>query len=137
MKRLLIYIFLVIGTAAFSQNGKVDVPVIGIKVPLGETVSIEGIAIRFSEVTEDSRCPETVTCVWAGRVVINIEIKKTGESPLFKELTFGPESPARQGKKELYASESFSIFAIAVVPYPKTEGEVKEYNLILVKEPAG
>ncbi len=37
-----------------------------ITLRVGETTFVENIAIRFSGVLEDSRCPADVTCVWAG-----------------------------------------------------------------------
>ena len=47
---------------------------------IGQTASISGenLTIKFLDVTEDSRCPEDVTCVWAGRVICDIEITKDG-----------------------------------------------------------
>jgi len=40
----------------------------------GETfvVGVDGLAVEFVELMEDSRCPLDVTCVWAGMIVIRI-----------------------------------------------------------------
>lgn len=47
-----------------------------ITLGIGEQVLIqyEGdpFTLHFKKVTEDNRCPEDVTCVWAGRAVISI-----------------------------------------------------------------
>src|SRR5688572_17802101 len=42
----------------------------------GEFARIKGedIAIHFEEVTEDSRCPITAECVWAGQAVVAISV---------------------------------------------------------------
>ncbi len=37
-------------------------------------VSNAGIKVRFIAVTEDSRCPRDVTCIWAGEVKVQLEI---------------------------------------------------------------
>lgn len=44
------------------------------RLPLGESVQREGQPIAFVRVVEDSRCPEGVTCVWGGRVVVDVRI---------------------------------------------------------------
>lgn len=41
---------------------------------LGETVFVNGPSVRPLRVIEDSRCPENVRCVWAGRVVLRTSI---------------------------------------------------------------
>ena len=49
---------------------------------MGQRALIEGenLGIRFEEVTEDSRCPRGVTCIWAGRVTCMVEITQSGSS---------------------------------------------------------
>src|SRR4030042_1535090 len=49
---------------------------------LGQRALIAGenLGIRFEEVTEDSRCPRGVTCIWAGRVTCMVEITQAGSS---------------------------------------------------------
>jgi hypothetical protein len=39
-----------------------------LRLPVGETAAIvgEGLEIKFEEVTNDSRCAQGVTCIWAG-----------------------------------------------------------------------
>ena len=44
------------------------------RLALGDTADRDGHAVRFAEVVEDSRCPEDVQCVWAGRAKIRVEI---------------------------------------------------------------
>lgn len=60
-------------------------------VGFGETVEIasEGITITFVEVTEDSRCPSDVQCVWAGRVTVALVIGKEGQDPKDTQLSLG------------------------------------------------
>lgn len=51
---------------------------------LGETVRIGGQRVTPLRVLEDSRCPAQVTCVWAGRVRISVQIGRAT-----RELTLG------------------------------------------------
>ena len=46
---------------------------------LGKTAAITGTPYRitFNKVTEDSRCPVDVTCVWAGDAKIELTIART------------------------------------------------------------
>lgn len=41
---------------------------------LNEDISAGGLVVRPLAVTEDSRCPVNVTCVWAGRVVLRARV---------------------------------------------------------------
>ena len=57
----------------------------GPTAPLGEVANVNGVGVRPLEVIEDSRCPASVQCVWAGRVRIRAEISGDGT----RELTLG------------------------------------------------
>lgn len=46
---------------------------------LNETVRIGNLTVRPLAVTEDSRCPSNVVCVWAGRVVLRVRVSGIGE----------------------------------------------------------
>jgi hypothetical protein len=57
----------------------------GPTAPLNETANLDGLAVRPLAVIEDSRCPASVQCVWAGRVRISADIGGVGT----RELTLG------------------------------------------------
>lgn len=42
---------------------------------LGQTVYVDGLRVRPERVIEDSRCPATALCVWAGRVVLRATVR--------------------------------------------------------------
>ena len=65
----------------------------GPTAPLGELANLEGITVRPLEVVEDSRCPASVQCVWAGRVRIRADISGTGT----RELTLGEPAAVNGG----------------------------------------
>jgi hypothetical protein len=41
----------------------------------GQTAIIENLRIRPIKLLEDSRCPTAVQCVWAGRIVVRVEVE--------------------------------------------------------------
>ncbi|MEH1961926.1 MAG: hypothetical protein V7L05_19000 [Nostoc sp.] len=76
----------------------------------------EGIEIKFSKVIEDSRCPTKVTCIWAGRVTIGLDIIKNGRKFSTLMLTLLPGNDAS-------ATQSFDKYTVTlreVLPYPKS-----------------
>ncbi len=46
----------------------------GPTVSLGQTTYVNGLKVRPIQIVEDSRCPKDVVCVWAGRIVVRIEV---------------------------------------------------------------
>lgn len=41
---------------------------------LNQTIRVGDLTVRPLAVTEDSRCPANVACVWAGRVVLRLRV---------------------------------------------------------------
>src|SRR4051794_30365252 len=75
-------------------------PASGVKSPtlnqsfdlkVGQTVSVQDTRLRvsFQSVAEDSRCPEDVTCVWAGNAKIVLTLSKGGRRPATINLNSG------------------------------------------------
>ena len=46
------------------------------EIKIGERVSVEGLKLSFEAVTEDSRCPVDVTCVWAGNAKVILKLSR-------------------------------------------------------------
>ncbi|MFC1864286.1 hypothetical protein ACFLYG_00445 [Chloroflexota bacterium] len=96
---------------------------------IGESASIRGeeLQVRFLEVTEDSRCPTGVVCIWEGRVSGLLEITYR-ESLHRVELT-------EPGLTSWPPGNSFKEYMIAyhVEPYPQagTEIAAEDYRLFL------
>ena len=97
---------------------------------VGETADIKGeqMHIRFLEISEDSRCPRNVVCIWEGRAVALIEVIQGDMSQQIMLI--------EQGLSDLYAKEQFEEyeFLFRVLPYPE-EAEVQlssnDYSLML------
>jgi hypothetical protein len=58
----------------------------------GETAAVRGTDARltFKRVTDDSRCPVDVTCVWAGDAKIEITISRNGAADDTRILSITP-----------------------------------------------
>ncbi len=68
------------------------------------------VSLRFMRVVEDSRCPYEVECVWAGRVVLEIEVEAGGSSHTLTLSSANNESQATAG--------GYLVTMGEVTPYP-------------------
>lgn len=76
--------------------------------------------ITFKGISEDSRCPEGVNCIWAGAALAQIEVMGTSTRPQLLNLA-SMDFPSRNFQK----SADFNGYTITlqeVTPYPKAEG---------------
>jgi hypothetical protein len=88
----------------------------------------EGLRLKFTEVVEDSRCPEGVDCIWAGRAIVRIEIIRDDDRHIF-DLELGEE-------KNVAEFEEIRIVVKELLPYPKADVPIKqeEYSVKLQLE---
>jgi hypothetical protein len=91
-------------------------------------IAEEDLEIRFSEVTEDSRCPTDVTCVWPGRVTSKVEITRAGVS---HEVLL--TEPGLQDEYSIERHETYEL-SFHITPYPEAGEEITadEYRLYLI-----
>jgi hypothetical protein len=63
----------------------------GFWLGFGETAELDGgrLEVWFQGLTEDSRCPEVVVCVWEGRARIALVIRVDGGATQSAELILG------------------------------------------------
>jgi hypothetical protein len=91
-------------------------------------VTGEDLAVTFKEVTEDSRCPSDVICVWAGRVSCVVELTHAGSS---ERMTL-----TEPGLTSEYTAEVYEEYKLAfhVAPYPEAGKEIADdaYRLHLI-----
>lgn len=92
---------------------------------LGQTVTV-GPKVTPLTVTEDSRCPASVTCVWAGTVKLSARVWSGGKGSTV-ELTLGKPQRMAGGSLEL----------VKVTPYPATpkpiDGKAYSFGLRFVR----
>lgn len=63
---------------------------------IGDTVYVGGPTVRPLAIVEDSRCPADVVCVWAGRLIVRVEVG-TGPGTREMALTLGEPVPVADG----------------------------------------
>jgi hypothetical protein len=97
-----------------------------LKVGQTATVKSENIAVKFLEVTGDSRCPSDVVCIWAGQVSVVVNITKNGENLGDVALTLGVSNPGLSVKNV----GGYYIKVIAVNPYPISTHKIEQSEYI-------
>ncbi|ANU07853.1 hypothetical protein [Paraurantiacibacter namhicola] len=70
---------------------------------LGEVAVLDGLSIAPIEVIEDSRCPEGVECVWAGRLVVSAQLTDSTGGEL-REIALGETFEARGRSIEFFSA---------------------------------
>ncbi len=111
-----------------AVQAKLDTP---ITLAFNRIASVDGekILIEFANVTEDSRCPVNVTCVWEGQVTVALNISLDGMESGSISLT------GRAGHEKLAHADinGYSIMLEKVEP-PKTRAEIElsEYIITLI-----
>lgn len=133
MKNPLLALLILFSSYAIGQNGSAETPKIGIKVPLGMTVKLKGISIKFIDVLEDSRCPKDVTCIWAGRAIVKAEVTANGKKEE-KTLIFGAVKPGEEANTVLYTSKEFTIKGLTLNPYPTLKTSEDTNYVLLIRQ---
>lgn len=65
-------------------------PAPGPTAGLGQPAMVNGLRLRPLDVVEDSRCPASVQCVWAGRVILHTGLgSPDGGNEMRLNLTLG------------------------------------------------
>lgn len=96
---------------ADAQSGEVA-------LALGASGSLDGLALSFDAVVEDSRCPADVECVWEGRAVVALTV--AGE-PVELEVVDPekePEAGVRVGGVVVFATWLAAGPVVTVVSFP-------------------
>ena len=85
------------------------------RLALGATHREDDHTVRFVEIVEDSRCPEGVECVWAGRAQIRVEVD--GEPFV---LTV-PHGQMRDDETQMIEWGEIQVVVTGLDPYPSSE----------------
>lgn len=108
-----------------------DTPVIDLGQPFtlleGETVVVDQVlGLSFLAVTQDSRCPADVQCVWEGNASVQVEASVRTGPPVVLCLNTNPrfETAATYGE--------FVIELLGLEPYPRTTQTMGPYQATLV-----
>ncbi len=85
------------------------------RVALRQSAYADGPVIKPVELLEDSRCPVGVTCIWTGRVRLNMLWIRAGAPPQAFEAILGERVPLADG----------TLLLESVTPAKKVEGRIK------------
>lgn len=93
-----------------------------------ECVKKKGYRLVLKQVVSDSRCPEGVTCVWAGEVRFVVSVYK--DKKWVEEVTFS--SANREQNLELFSKYlGKKVTSVGVLPYPKQGVTVNPKSYVL------
>lgn len=71
----------------------------------GQVATVGGLRVRPVRVVEDSRCPINARCVWAGRMILHVEVEGRGNRGAGLDLTLGEPVALSGGSLALVAAE--------------------------------
>ena len=87
-----ILLLLIAVCAAAPRASDPRTPPYEVTLRMGQTVRCgHGIAIRFQDVLQDSRCPEGATCISAGNARVALTVRRTWRRPARIELNTNAE----------------------------------------------
>ncbi|MDT0294439.1 hypothetical protein ACFQ3R_11740 [Mesonia ostreae] len=130
MKKILLFIVVISLSFAAQAQQKTTPPIIVKKLEMGKSLQVhKDFSFDFIKVTEDSRCPTGVDCVWPGQAKVVVMWCKDGKEIGQKEVTF----KANQLKKEpieVAITNTKSVYIYQLNPYPtSSEKENLDYSL--------
>ena len=98
------------------------------KLKIGESAKAprDGLKVHFDSVSEDSRCPKGVTCVWAGNAKILLKVETDTEKRANVELNTNINP-----KTSRYLEYELSLKELK--PYPESNATIKssDYEVTL------
>ena len=107
MKKVFWIVVLFFGFSIQAQNQS--------KITTKKCISSEGFYLKLKNVLNDSRCPEGVTCIWAGEVSVVVEVYKDKQFVGEKTLLFNIKN-RNENLKWLQNYYSKKITSIEVLP---------------------
>lgn len=118
MKNIISLLIIVFSLVSCAQ--KIETPK-GSKVITQKVVKQKGIQLVLKKVTNDSRCPEGVNCIWAGECEILVSVYKNNKFVKDEKILL---SPKLYKENIAWFSKYYpnkKITEINVLPYPKNE----------------
>lgn len=132
MKKSVLFIFMIISSLALAQSPKFQkIKYVTIKQKV--CPNQKGFQLVLKAIATDSRCPEGVTCIWAGEVSAVVSVYK--EKKLIEDTTLVFSMKNEEDNKKWFATylpeKQKKIKSIRVLPYPKEGSKInpEEYYL--------
>ena len=99
-----------------------------IELKIGEQAAIKGsnLELTFVDLSEDSRCPSSVVCIWEGRAIVNLQLKINND---LEEI----ELISRSGHPQIAEKSigDWDIRLVNVSPYPETQTPIEKEKYII------
>ena len=131
MKNIFLLLILLISQNSFCQKKHHKQP---ISVVISQKIKNSATTqLILKRLVSDSRCPENVTCMWAGEVAVEVAVFKNKKNLENKTLLFNPENEL-ENKAWLESYFQKKIKNILVLPYPISGKKIdsKKYWLKIV-----
>ena len=139
MKSRIVFVAAALVLSACTNTSHPDGPgvVTGIQVDAGREFEISAgqeaqvrgtpLTVRFSGVTNESRCPSDVQCVWAGNAVVNLTIAAagSGSSDVGLNTTLDPKSTTFAG---------YRVALTGLKPYPRSGATITPGSYVATLE---
>lgn len=88
----------------------------------GQQKAAGNLTVKFVAVTEDSRCPSNVVCVWSGVAKVKVQLRRNGKTAEFELNTNQLDKPA--------VLDGYSVKLVSVAPYPKTSAPITRADYV-------
>ena len=136
MKLLYVAPFLLLMTNCKTQTSKPETSIVSnntIKIDLEKQVKIPNskITLKFKEVTEDSRCPVDVTCVWEGIATVNIEANSENQA---KSFLVGTRDFLAKNISKSFSFSGYRFIVTELIPQPGGKPQPTSVTLKYEKE---
>ena len=129
MKKSLLLFLLILGMVTFAQNTENET-VKYVKITQKKCLKKKGFNLVLAAVVSDSRCPEGVTCVWAGEASVTVSVYK--DSKLVEDHTMVFSMKNQEENKQWFSKylpeKQKNIKSISVFPYPKKDVKINPKN---------
>lgn len=79
--------------------------------------------VTFKGISEDSRCPKDVNCIWAGVAVAQVEFMGIATRPMTLNLATMDKADKNYSKSANF--NGYTISLVELVPYPTSEAGAK------------
>jgi hypothetical protein len=126
-------LLLVVSACAGVQTAAIVEPGASFTLAPGETAAVKGADARitFKKVTDDSRCPVDVTCVWAGDAKIEITISRNGAPDETRVLSITPPK-----HEAVVGNLRIKFVSLAPVPHQADPNPRRNYRAEFVVDQA-
>jgi len=99
--------------------------IVQFQLKVNQTASeLDNISVKFLNVTEDSRCPSGVTCIWQGKSTMIVNVIKNNQNLGNSNLTSGLGS----NNATVTIPGGYLLQVIQVEPYPTSQMSIPISN---------